>query len=73
MLSIASDNSRVFLTVRTAIASLTFFSGIPSPASLVSKSSILIEPRTPTVKFACVHVHPSLPNLRLLYSSKKLL
>ena len=73
MLSIASDSSNVFLTIRTAMTCLTFFSGIPRPASLVSKSSVLIEPRTLTVKFACVHNYLSLPNLRLLYSFRKLL
>ena len=73
MLSMASDNSRVFLTVRTVIALLTLLSGMPSPASLVSKSSVLIDPRAPTVKFACVHDHPNLPSLRLLYVSRKFL
>jgi len=73
MLSMASDNSKVFLTVRTAITRLTFLSGMPSPASLASQSSVLIDPRAPTVKFACVHVHLSLPSLRLLYTSRKFL
>ena len=73
MLSMASDSSKVFLTVRTVITRLTFLSGMPSPASLASKSSVLIDPRAPTVKFACVHVHLDLPSLRLLYSSRKFL
>ena len=69
VVSIASDISSVFLTVRVVISSLIFLPWIPRPYSLILKSSVFIDPRTPTVKLACVHFHLRLPCLRELYSS----